>query len=150
MQLPHLTGQRSWIYTEVLLNCCVHHFRIRFAMAATVSKAESFGASTPHLHTMSKIPHQSLSMIWIHLYFSSSRSPTTTCLPFQSSLPVPYRFFFPFLNSWANDTTLNKCPYTGMGNWECQVPGTAEVYCLQLVLTLMHHRSNSGSIEAEI
>lgn len=148
MQLTHLTGQRNWICTEILLNCCFHDFRMRFAMYMQGCSHDQ-GRFFWGLH--SSFAHQEWNpfpkSVWfelIHVFptcFSSSRSPTTTCLPFWTR---------GILNSQANGTTCNKCPYTGMVNSECWLPGTAEVYCLQLVLILMYHRSNSGSIEAEI
>lgn len=145
MQLTHLTGQRSWICTEALLNCCFHNFRMRFAVAATMSKTEYFwGLHSSFAHHERNHSPKSCYDLSSHVYpmcISRSRSPATTRLPFWTR---------GIMNSQADGTTLNKCPYTGMVNWEHRVPGTAQIYCLQLVLILMYHRSNSGSIEAEI
>lgn len=147
--MTHLTGQRNWICKEILLNCCFHDFRMRFAMymqgcshdPRQIPLGPPFLICAPGVKSLPKV------LVWfelIHVFptcFPSSRSPTTTCLPFWT---------WGILNSQANGTTFNKCPCTGIMNSECWVPGTAEVYCLQLVLILMYHQSNSGSIEAEI
>lgn len=149
MQLTHLTGQRNWICTEILLNCCFHDFRMRFAMYMQGCSHDQgrffWGLHSSFAHQeWNPFPKSGCDLSW-YMFSQHAFLPAGAQLLLVSPSGPGQ-----ILNSRANGTTCNKCPYTGMVNSECWLPGTAEVYCLQLVLILMYHRSNSGSIEAEI
>lgn len=145
MQLTHLTGPRSWSAWKYYL---IAVFTISgWGLLWLQPRARQSLLGPPFLICVPWTKSLTKVSVWfefLHVFpkcFSSSRSPTITFLPFWTR---------GILNAWANGTTLTRCPYTGMVNWEHQVPGTAEIYCLQLLLILMYHQSNLGSIEAEI